>query len=184
MVVQELTARAIARAGDRTVKDVRAGLGYTCVMLEDGACGLAYTFRNQLGCTCGILSDAGSMIGRKAEELISWAEENNLLRSAVGVATINAVMNDRAAAWDTGNVIEAIEVGPEDSFGMVGEFGPILNKVNRITRSVFVFEARPAGGQRALPQRSDPGIPSALRRGGAHRHKHYQPHLRRRDQTL
>lgn len=41
MIVDELIYQALAMVQNRKVIDVRAGLGYTCVMLEGGACGLA-----------------------------------------------------------------------------------------------------------------------------------------------
>lgn len=43
MIVLELVDRALALSGGRAIKDVRAGLGYTCVMLGDDHAGLAYT---------------------------------------------------------------------------------------------------------------------------------------------
>lgn len=64
----------------------RAGLSYICVLLDDNSCGLAYTFRNELGCFCGIFDEAGSLIGRKCAELIPWAKSKNRLMAAVGLA--------------------------------------------------------------------------------------------------
>lgn len=43
VIVLELVDRALALSGGRAIKDVRAGLGYTCVMLGDDHAGLAYT---------------------------------------------------------------------------------------------------------------------------------------------
>ncbi len=78
MLVDELIAFAASKAAGRKIKDVRAGLGYTCVMLEDRASGLAYTFRNEMGQGCSVLSDAGRLIGRDAGEILSWAKQNPL----------------------------------------------------------------------------------------------------------
>jgi uncharacterized protein (DUF4213/DUF364 family) len=129
MVVDELIELTHSGAQNKKLKDIRAGLGYTCVMLEDGSCGLAYTFRNQLGCCCGILDDAGKLIGRSVDETVLWAKDGNLLRSAIGIASINAVINRVQKNWEIGNVTSAFAVGPDDTLGMVGAFKPILNKV-------------------------------------------------------
>jgi len=140
MITDELIDRALQTAQSIKVKDVRVGLGYTGVMLEDGYCGLAYTFRNELGSRCGILDVAGRLIGMDAGELIPWAKENNLLKAAIGLASINAIMNDPEKNWDTGNVLTAFTLHESDTFGMVGEFNPILEKVKTMTKNIYVFE--------------------------------------------
>jgi len=140
MLIDELVEYALSEASERKVVDVRAGLSYTCVLLEDNSCGLAYTFRNELGCFCGIFDEAGSLIGRKCAELIPWAKSENRLMAAIGLAAVNAVLNSPGVNWNTGNVTTALEVGPSDTFGMVGEFRPILKEIKDKTENIFVFE--------------------------------------------
>jgi uncharacterized protein len=140
MIIDELIEHALSRVAQRKVKDIRAGLGYTCVMLDDASCGLAYTFRNELGECCGILDDAGSIIGKDGAEIIPWAKSENRLEAAIGLAAINAVFNDLKAVWATGNVTSAMDVGPNDTFGMVGEFRPILSEIKDKVNNIYVFE--------------------------------------------
>lgn len=139
MMIDNLIKYAVEKSGAKKVKDIRAGLGYTCVLLDDGACGLAYTFRNDLGCCCGTIKESGSMIGMDAVEVMSWANSDNLLKAAMGIATINAVINDSNANWDTGNVLNEMRLGASDTFGMIGEFKPILNRTKDQTKETFVF---------------------------------------------
>ncbi len=40
MITDELVELALEKAENRKVKDLRAGLGYTCVMLDSRECGL------------------------------------------------------------------------------------------------------------------------------------------------
>ena len=140
MIVDELVDRVQGLAQSKKITDVRAGLGYTCVMLEDGGCGLAYTFRNELGSCCGLLDAAGRLIGMDVDEIIPWAKESDRLKAAIGLAAINAVLNDPAKNWDTGNVLDVLQLHESDTFGMVGEFRPILSKVKTMTDSIYVFE--------------------------------------------
>lgn len=140
MIANVLIDEALSKSKDRVVKDVRAGLGYTCVMLSDNSCGLAYTFRNELGQCCGILGTAGNLIGIGVNKIIPWAKDSNRLKAAIGLAAINAVTNESGRAWETGNVLEAIKIEPSGTFGMVGEFKPILAKVKPITNNIYVFE--------------------------------------------
>lgn len=144
---------------DQKIKDIRAGLSYTAVLLDDDACGLAYTFRNELGCFCGILQEAGNIIGRSASEIIPWLSSKNLLKASIGLATINAVLNTASDRWEKGNIVTALEVNPADTFGMVGNFGPILNVVRKKTNNIYVFEKQKEKG---LGLYSDAEIPTHL----------------------
>jgi uncharacterized protein (DUF4213/DUF364 family) len=140
MIISELINHALSTVGNRKIADIRAGLGYTCVLLDNDACGLAYTFRNEMGCSCGVLPEAGNLIGRNASEIIPWLESKNLLMAAMGLAAINAVLNDSLTDYDSDNVINAIDIKAEDNFGMVGDFAPILNVVRKKAKNIYVFE--------------------------------------------
>jgi uncharacterized protein (DUF4213/DUF364 family) len=140
MLTEELIEKALKGASGRRITDVRAGLGYTCVLLDDDSCGLAYTFRNELGGCCGTLGEAGGLIGKGVAEVIPWLQNRNLLKAAIGTAAANAVFNTARTDWDTGNVTSALEVGPADTFGMVGHFGPILAEIKKKTENIYVFE--------------------------------------------
>lgn len=140
MLIDELVEYALQKASGKKVTEVRAGLGYTGVMLEDRSCGLAYTFRNELGNCCGIIGEAGSLIGKACTELIPWAGSGNLLKAAIGLAAVNSVLNDPRNIWGKGNVTTAFDLVPSDTFGMVGEFKPILKEIRNKTDKVFVFE--------------------------------------------
>ncbi|MDY0120233.1 MAG: DUF364 domain-containing protein [Clostridia bacterium] len=156
MIVLELIDRALALSDGRTIKDVRAGLGYTCVMLEDDHTGLAYTFRDEMGCCCGILHSAGKLIGMKVNDIIPWAREKDRLKAAIGVAAINAVLNDPDKNWDTGNVLEAFTLSESDHFGMIGEFKPILKVVQSMTKNIYVFAQDVPENSLLYPSRSIP----------------------------
>jgi hypothetical protein len=156
MISDSLIERALSESRHRKVADVRAGLGYSCVMLEDGACGLAYTFRNELGDCCSILGSAGSLIGKDVDALIPWLRDGNLLKAAVGLAAVNAVINEAGKRWDTGNVIDAITIGPSDTFGMIGNFKPIMAKVRTMTEKIYVFERNVPEGSGLYPSETIP----------------------------
>ncbi len=140
MLIDELVEYAFAKAAERKIVDVRAGLSYTCVLLDDNSCGLAYTFRNKLGCYCGIINESGSLIDKNCTNIIPWVKSKNLLMAAIGLATINAVLNSPKVDWDIGNVITALEVASTDNFGMVGEFRPILKEIKNKTKNIYIFE--------------------------------------------
>jgi len=140
MITDDLIGKALRIATGRKIKDTRAGLGYTCVLLDNGACGLAYTFRNELGDGCGVLPEAGNLIGADAAELIPWLKDKNLLKASIGMAAVNSAINVAAKKWDSGNVLTELRIDKGDTFGMVGNFGPILSRVQSMTDKIYVFE--------------------------------------------
>ena len=172
MIVDELIYEALDRVGRRKIKDVRVGLGYTCVMLEDDNCGLALTFREDLGDCCGVLNVAGNLIGTGADTIIPWAKDNHRLKAAVGLAAINAVLNDPRKNWDKGNVLEAFTLNESETFGMVGAFNPIIPRIKAMTKNIYVFERKVPEGSDLYPSESIPTSPQ-MRCGCVNCHQHY-----------
>ncbi len=143
MITANLMKNAADGSRNRKIKDIRVGLGYICTMLESGECGLAYSFRNELGHCCSVLAQAGDLIGKQCEEIIPWLVEKDLLKAAVGLSVINALLNDRSRETETGNIVKAIEIRKGETFGMVGDFKPILSFVRKQTENIYVFERIP-----------------------------------------
>ncbi len=158
MITQNIVDEALKRCGNKTILDIRAGLGYTSVLLSDGGCGLAYTFRNDLGACCTSMEKAGKLIGMNAEEVIPWLMEDNRLKAAIGLATANAVFNTNAESYGHGNVIDEISIESSDTFGMIGEFRPILTKVRAKAKQVYVFEQKPNLGEGLYSEQQIPHL--------------------------
>ncbi len=140
MIIDELVECALSKAERQKIADVRAGLGYTCVMLENSNCGLAYTFRNHLGQCCDVLHGAGDLIGKDCAELIPWIKDCSRLKAAIGLAAANAAVNNGQDKLDLGNLMDVLTVKPTEHFGMIGEFKPILYKVSQMTKNIHVFD--------------------------------------------
>ena len=158
MITQNIVDEALKRCGNKTILDIRAGLGYTSVLLSDGGCGLACTFRNDLGACCTSMEKAGKLIGMNAEEVIPWLMEDNRLKAAIGLATANAVFNTNAESYGHGNVVDEISIGSSDTFGMIGEFRPILAKVRAKAKQVYVFEQKPNLGEGLYSEQQIPQL--------------------------
>ncbi len=140
MIYETLTNHALSLERGQTVRDIRIGLRYTAALLDDGACGAAYTFQGGPACGCHLFGEAGNVSGRPVRELIPWVGENHLLKASVGLAAINAVLNRPDPAHLHGNVLEVLSVQPDETFGMIGEFRPILAGVRKMTEHIYVFE--------------------------------------------
>lgn len=151
MIIDELMRIALQKAENLKVADVRAGLGYTGVLLEDNSCGLAYSFRNELGPCCGMVDEAGELIGKQCKDLILWAKDENLAKASIGVAAMNAVLHKDITDYDKKNFMDAIDIKPGETFGMIGNFHPIANKVSKMTDKIYIFERNGVEGKNIYP---------------------------------
>ena len=93
MILQQLREYAAGPAHDRTVADVRIGLCYTAVLLDDGSAGVAYTFKEYLPPGCDVFQGKRPVAGKTASETLAYLASPDLLERAVGLATANALIN-------------------------------------------------------------------------------------------
>ena len=149
MLIDKLCSELLPMAASHTVTDVRIGLGYTCVQLENGRSGLAYTFRHRSGEGCCVIKEAGSLSGSSAAELAAWAGSSDVIAAAVGLATLNALIEPPVSSG--GDILDLLKVGSEDTVGMVGFFGPLVAPLKTAAKALHVLETREDLGSSVLP---------------------------------
>lgn len=127
-------------AGDLKVKDIRIGLCYTAVQLDNGQLGLAYTFCDSLTRGCSVFDTSQTIAGRPAKELLSLFDSDNLIASAVALATANALLNSSHHAYVPGPAVEQIQFYPDDQVGMIGNFSPLVRGIRPRVKQLYIFE--------------------------------------------
>jgi uncharacterized protein len=157
MLLDQLCDSLLPAAAAYSVADVRLGLGYTAVQLDDGRCGLAYTFRDEIHAGCCAISAAGTLTGRQASDLAQWARSPDPVASAVGLATLNALVPVPPSAVETG-LLTLLDLALDDVIGMVGYFGPLIESLRTRCRALHVFERRPSVEPGVLPESAAAGI--------------------------
>ena len=150
ILIHEIRDYALAKESGLRAADVRIGLGYTAVLLDNGRCGLAYTLHEQEFESCCVVPEAGKLIGRSAGELIPWTDSSDVISCAVGLATVNAVV---APPDDTveADIASLLPVHDDDTVGMVGFFGPLVPIFRERSRDLYIFERKPDPGYGILP---------------------------------
>lgn len=139
-----VAARVVVALSDRAraarVADVRIGLGYTAVRLEDGATGLAFTFRDQAPRGCSVFKGIRPLAGRPAADLLALLNSQDAIEAGVGLACANALANRDEALWPGGDILDHLLIGPDDHVAMVGHFGPLVDPIVSRARALTVFE--------------------------------------------
>jgi hypothetical protein len=135
MLVHELIEEVKERATGTKVDWVGIGVSYVGVISK--RMGLAYVFRDELGGYCKVTEMAGEF-PKDVESLIRLATSTNALDSAVGIATINSLIEPHNTV--KGDVIDLLEVRSEDRVGMVGFFRPFVDRLRSMARELYIFE--------------------------------------------
>ncbi|NPA48616.1 MAG: DUF364 domain-containing protein [Thermodesulfobacteria bacterium] len=138
-VYERLLEKALSRGRGRLVEDARIGLGYTAVKLSDGRLGLAYTVLEEKK-TCNLLEPEVYFANRPADLVARGFLSSNLLEAGVGLATINAILNQPREDFLREDPLELISLEPEDRVAMIGYFEPLARKLRGRVAELWVFE--------------------------------------------
>lgn len=127
-------------ANRHTVRDIRIGLGYTAVLLDNGHAGLAYTPHRDMPAGCTLFPNFMPSKNTTARELLNLITADNPIETAVGMATANALANRYSENFTTGDVLDNVAIGPDDCVGMVGHFAPLVAPLRKKAKKLIIFE--------------------------------------------
>jgi uncharacterized protein (DUF4213/DUF364 family) len=139
-IASRILERSLALAGDARVADLRIGLGYTAALLSTGGLGLAYTFRREAAGGCTVDLAPRPLAGRSVPDLLTLLGSRNPIEAAIGLACSNALTNVPGRPHVQGDVLDHIDVRPDDDVAMVGRFGPLVEGLRSRARSLAIFE--------------------------------------------
>ncbi len=142
MSVQEDLLAALP-AEEVVLRDVRVGPFWTVVWTERGA-GLASTQRDaHTPHGHSLIRWAGDLRDRTAQELAGLLRSKSPMEAAVGMATVNALLEvDEAALTDRNAAEEIIRRGEGKRVVIVGHF-PFIGRVRRAVGHLDVLELDP-----------------------------------------
>ena len=144
---------------DTPVRDIRLGVFHTAVLTR--RCGLAASLpRDALRQTPPMVRESGHLLDWTAEALVGLARSEHLLEAAMGMATLNSLLEVDETACQELNASELIlEKGRDRNVVVVGHF-PFLPKVRDIARNLWVLEKNPREGDHPAEQAGE-WIPQA-----------------------
>lgn len=133
------------------VTDVRIGLGYTAVLLDNGQVGVAYTFHEDIESGCSALNDLFPLAGRPASDFLSLFDANDNIESSLALATSNALSNTLEKEGLAGDVLKHLELQQNDTVGMIGNFIPLVPRLYEKIAHLKIFEQIKAPKENILP---------------------------------
>jgi hypothetical protein len=138
----------LASLPDGSVQDVVIGAYKTAVVVDrDGVrrCGLASTPRDNDHHYGGgpAIRGAGTLLSRSARDLSEMARSDSPAEAAVGIATVNALLQEHREHWEDLNAEDVIAVhGRDRRVALVGHF-PFVSRLREHVGTLWVLEAHP-----------------------------------------
>lgn len=130
---------------DAAIKDVRQGPFQTAVLTRN--CGLAATPHDPgYHHNRAPVNDAGYLMEKEASELAQMAQSSNLFEAAIGMATMNSLLDvDRQRCVDINAGDLLASEGKDKKVALVGHF-PFVNKLRQAAQCLWVIERQPRQG--------------------------------------
>ena len=141
-IAGKIAAAMDGQATGQLVADVRIGLGYTAVELASGRVGVAFTFRESVRDCCCAFHRMHPLAGRPASELVALLESADPIEAALALACVNALANEVDRRFCDGDILDHLELRPDDNLGMVGHFEPLVAQLKESVRSLTIFDQR------------------------------------------
>jgi len=162
------------------VDDLVIGIFFTGVKLSTGHAGCAFTPIGEVPeavccpTSAARMPQAGDLEGRPVSEILNYSLDPNVLKSAIGVATLNALSqliietDDRPEYQIVKEVdgFDLLKIQPEETVSLIGAFGPYIRRLKMMGNPLFIIEKNP---QTLRPDemkyfKSESEMPSALKK--------------------
>lgn len=143
---------------DAPIRDIRLGFFQTAVLTRN--CGLASTLpRDALQHPPPLVKEPGRLLEKTARDLAQMAYSDRLLEAAIGMATINSLLEINPSSCLEQNAADLIlHRGEGKRIAIVGHF-PFLPRIKQKAAELFVIERNPREGDldehqahRVIPQ--------------------------------
>jgi len=143
--------------GEIRVDDLVIGIFFTGVKVTTGQAGVAFTPISQIPeavccpTTAARMPQAGNLEGRSASEIIKYSLDPNVLKSAIGVATINALSQLMIELGDESKYqilkdmdgFNLLKIQPDETVSLIGAFGPYIRRLKMMGNPFLIIEKNP-----------------------------------------
>jgi uncharacterized protein (DUF4213/DUF364 family) len=136
------------------IDDLVIGIFFTGVKLSTGHAGVAFTPIGEIPeavccpTTAGRMPQAGNLEGSPVSEIIQYALDPNVIKSAIGVATLNALSQMIVESGRQGEYeiirdrdgFNLLNIEPHETVSLIGAFGPYIRRLKMMGNPFFIIE--------------------------------------------
>jgi len=176
--IEIIIEKSPAPLQDVWIDDLVIGIFFTGVKLSTGHAGVAFTPMGEVPeavccpTAAARMPQAGSLDGSPVSGMIKYALDPNVLKSAIGVATLNALSQWVIESGDKREYevikekdgFDLLEIKPDETVTLIGAFGPYIRRLKGMGNPFFIVERSP---QTLRPEemkyfKSEPEMASAV----------------------
>jgi len=136
------------------VDDLVVGIFFTGVKLSTGHAGVAFTPRGEIPeavccpTSAARMPQAGNLEDKPVSEILKYSLDPNVLKSAIGVATLNALSQliiesehgvEYPIVKDTDG-FDLLKIQPTETASLIGAFGPYIRRLKIMGNPFFIVE--------------------------------------------
>jgi uncharacterized protein (DUF4213/DUF364 family) len=144
VILNRLCERLASSAKNLKVADLRIGLGYAGVRLENGDTGIAAVLFDALPHGCTVMPVAGNLAGSSAADMLRYLiTGKNPLEIAIGLACANALIKAPADCADDKEATTYLNLQPGEKVAMVGLFSPLVERIRATGAVLTIIEKNP-----------------------------------------
>jgi uncharacterized protein (DUF4213/DUF364 family) len=139
------------------VDDLVIGIFFTGVKLSTGHAGVASTPMGDIPeavccpTSAARMPQAGNLEDKPISEILNYSLDPNVLKSAIGVAALNALSQLILEARDgidypmirDKDGFDLLRIQPNEKVSIIGAFGPYIRRLKRMGNPFFVIEKNP-----------------------------------------
>ena len=126
------------------IADLRVGLSYVGIKLDNGSAGLAAVLPSSAVRGCTVLKEAGTYVGSPAIEVLKYLlDGQNALHRAIGMAVANALVLPKQGDVEDREATTYLNLHPKEKVAMVGLFAPLVERIRSTGAILTIVEKNP-----------------------------------------
>ncbi len=143
-VLTRLYEKLEETAKNRRIADLRIGLSYASVKLDNGAAALAAILPATTPTGCTVLKEAGTYAGSVASgSLAGLIKSQSPIKRAIGLATANALIKPCPEHMEDREATSYFNLQRGERVAMVGLFSPLVERIRATGAILTVIEKNP-----------------------------------------
>jgi uncharacterized protein (DUF4213/DUF364 family) len=149
-----ITEKSPTPLQDVWIDDLVIGIFFTGVKLSTGHAGVAFTPIGEIPeavccpTTATRMPQAGNLDKSPVSEILKYALDTNVLKSAIGVATLNALSQWIVESEEENEYhmikeadgFDLLKIQPHETASLVGAFGPYIRRLKMMGSPFFIIE--------------------------------------------
>ncbi|MDI6741643.1 MAG: DUF364 domain-containing protein [Smithella sp.] len=145
IILHRLYETIQASAKNLRIADLRVGLSYVGIKLDNGSSGLAAVLLESSARGCTVVKEAGTYAGSSAIEVLKYlVDGQNALHRSIGLATANALIEPPADTAHDREATTYLNLQPGEKVVMVGLFSPLVERIRSTGAILTIIEKNPA----------------------------------------